>query len=69
VTDKAFVSGDVTAVHLARRLGTDPKAFRLWLREQWRAGHPLLRGHVLHARWVFSEADAMELRQEYIQRS
>jgi hypothetical protein len=60
---------DVTASELARRVGDDPKVVRAWLREEWRDGHRLLRGHVLHARWLFSEADAETLAAEFTNRS
>lgn len=51
----------VTAVDLARRVKVDPKRFRSWLREQARAGHPLLRAHQHRDAWVFTreEADAL----------
>jgi transposase-like protein len=60
---------DVTASELARRVGVDPKILRAWLRAEWRDGHRLLRGHVLHARWLFSEADAGTLAAEFAGRS
>ena len=56
---------EVTAPELARSVGADARTFREWLRDQWRAGHPLLAGHVLNARWLFSASDARQLAAEY----
>jgi hypothetical protein len=52
----------VAATELAARVGWDPKRLRAWLRAAAADGHPLLRGHGPHDRWVFSpiEADVLE---------
>lgn len=55
----------VTAVDLARRLNTDPKRLRGWLRERARAGHPLLRAHQHRDSWVFTRDEADALAKEF----
>ncbi len=63
VDESALVS--VTAPELARELKVDPKVFRAWLREQWRAGNRILAGHVHGQRWVFSKREAGLLKVQF----
>ncbi len=54
----------VTAVDLAKQLRWDAKKLRGWLRSAAATGHPLLRAHGHNDSWVFTSADADQLRGE-----
>lgn len=60
-----MTSEAVTAVDLARRLNVDPKRLRGWLRENARAGNPILRGHQHRDAWVFTRDEADALAKEF----
>ena len=55
---------EATASEIARQLGVDPKGLRAWLRAEWRSGNPLM-AHVKNQRWVFSSAEAEEIKAQY----
>lgn len=55
----------VTAPELARELKVDPKVFRAWLRDEWRAGNEILAGHSHGQRWIFDKRDAGLLKVQY----
>ncbi|MBN8868747.1 MAG: hypothetical protein J0H66_02590 [Solirubrobacterales bacterium] len=55
----------VTAPELARELKVEPKVFRAWLRDEWRAGNEILAGHVHQQRWIFNKRDAGLLKVQY----
>ena len=55
----------ISAPELARELKVDPKVFRAWLRDEWRAGNKILAGHVHGHRWIFNKRDAGLLKVQY----
>ncbi len=59
------VTGHVSAVELAARLGTSGKQFRAWLRTEADNGHELLQGHQHGDNWVFTSDQADQLAAEY----
>lgn len=59
------VTGHVSAVDLAARLGTSPKQFRAWLRTEADNGHELLQAHQRGDNWTLTQAEAGRLAAEY----
>lgn len=49
---------------LAAHMGWGNKKLRVWLRDAWRAGHPLLSSHRLNDLWVFTPEEADQLHRE-----